>query len=71
MHFNPIALRPFSKGGGAWDAPPRLYIDSDPPAFIGLKTTKEIFSNISLLPFTIINKFNDRKKLLKEGTASF
>ena len=30
-------LRPFSRGRGAKRPPPRLYIDSDPPACIGLK----------------------------------
>ena len=35
MHFNPIAILKglFLRRGGAL----RLYIDSDPPAFIGLK----------------------------------
>ena len=28
-------------GGVAWDVPPSLYIDSDPPAFIGLKSNKQ------------------------------
>jgi len=31
MIFSQAFLR-----GGAWDAPPILYIDSDPPAFKGL-----------------------------------
>ena len=31
------SLRPFSKGGGRKTPPSSLYIDSDPPAFIGLK----------------------------------
>ena len=42
MHFNtiPILYYTFSWGGeGAWDAPPKLYIDSvaPPPAFLGLR----------------------------------
>ena len=39
MLFNPVYL--FSKGflqGGGRQTPPRLYIDSDPPVFIGLKS---------------------------------
>ena len=37
MHINsiPILIRPFSRGG-LGRLPPRLYIDSDPPAFTGL-----------------------------------
>ena len=35
MRFNPIPIRPFSKGGVG--RPSSLYIDSDPPAFIGLR----------------------------------
>ena len=38
MHFNPIPiLLCLSLGGGVEGcAPPRLYLDSDPPAFTGL-----------------------------------
>ena len=46
MHMQTYSLRPFSRGGSEGGrsesmyslAPPgaRLYIDSDPPAFIGL-----------------------------------
>ena len=37
MHMHTYSLRPFSRGGGgAPKAPPgaKLYIDSDPPAFL-------------------------------------
>ena len=40
MHFNPIPILKGLLRGVAWDAPCQ-YVDSDPPAFIGLimKTT--------------------------------
>ena len=38
MHFNPVPILQglFLRGGWGYAPPPRLYIDSDPPAFIGL-----------------------------------
>ena len=48
-----LTLYLFSKAffleGGAWDAPPRLYIDSDPPAFIGLKIKLSLYLNLNLI----------------------
>jgi len=38
-----ITLYPFSRGGGRQTLPPRLCIDSDPPAFTGLKYIDRIF----------------------------
>ena len=51
----------FSKAffqGGAKRPPPRLYIDSDPPAFIGLRKYIHIFSVIiKCLVFRLIDEF--------------
>ena len=46
MHLNPIPILYFSKGGGRGTPPPRLYIDLDPPAFIGLNPEKGLTFSI-------------------------
>jgi len=38
--------RPFSRGVGHQTPPPKIYIDSDPPAFIGLGRKRSVLKGI-------------------------